>query len=105
MNIYEEVLRLDKRRCQAWGCGKTTNLEIHHIIPRGQERGINKEWTLITLCDKHHNQITGNKVTDIELLTPLKRKRNFRWQKALNWHIKRFRVKEAIKEVQDKCRG
>lgn len=97
MNIYQKVRQLDKNKCRVWGCSeKNGAIEVHHIIPRSQG-GATKEWNLICLCSKHHRMITTKKITDIEILTKLKRKRDFRWQKALEWH----KNKDEIRKLKE----
>ncbi|MFP3879331.1 MAG: HNH endonuclease [Dehalococcoidia bacterium] len=41
-------------RCEDPTCGKTGNLEIHHIKPR-HEGGTNTVWNLLVLCPNHHD--------------------------------------------------
>lgn len=92
-NVYEKVRLIDKNKCRAWGCRKRNgDIEVHHIIPRSQG-GPNKEWNLICLCYFHHELITSKKLTDIELLTKIKRCGDFRWLRALEWHINRKALK------------
>ena len=77
---------MDYYRCRVWGCSCRKNIEVHHIVPRSKG-GPNEEWNLITLCPYHHNLITSGKLSDIDVLTALKRAKTFRWGKALQWHI------------------
>lgn len=93
LNIFQLVRQLDKYRCQVWGCGCRDNLEVHHIIPRSQG-GEDLEDNLITLCQEHHRMITEGKMSDIDMLEKLKKKRYFRWQRALDWHAMRSALKE-----------
>ncbi len=102
VSVYTQVRQLDKHKCRSWGCGKRWNTEVHHIIPRSQG-GPDKEWNLITLCPSCHNKITEGKSTDIKLLTPLKKKRDFRWKKALEWHLNRKQLKnEKFKNIKSR---
>ena len=87
-NVFQRVKFLDKNRCRKRGCSCRSNTQIHHIIPKSQG-GKDVEWNLITLCAKHHDRITTKKETNIDLLEPLKKTRNFRWQQSLDWHLQR----------------
>jgi len=95
-NIFQQVLHKDKK-CKVWGCGDTNSLEVHHIIPRSQG-GPDEEWNLITLCHKHHNLVTTKKLSDIELLTAIRRHNPFRWTKALNWHKNKQEIRDLKNE-------
>lgn len=92
-NVFEKVQLLDGYKCRVWGCGCTTGLEVHHIIPRGMQ-GPDELWNLITLCFFHHRQVTGLKVTNIWILKTLKYKSDFRWQLSLDWHLTRKLLKD-----------
>ena len=48
------VLARDQYRCQAPGCGRTSFLEIHHVVPRS-EGGTNRPENLVTLCGRCHH--------------------------------------------------
>jgi 5-methylcytosine-specific restriction endonuclease McrA len=81
------------KRCEIYGCGCTSNLEIHHIIPRSQG-GPTERWNLITLCVHHHNLITNGKLKDIHVLNKLKNKKHFRWQRSLDWHLNKEKIRK-----------
>jgi len=49
--LCQEVLERDGWRCQR--CGSLFDLQVHHIIPRGQLGG-DLEYNLLTLCAKCH---------------------------------------------------
>ena len=68
--LKEKILELDNYICQAWGCNKRENLEIHHIIPRSLG-GKNVEWNLISLCHKHHEMITMGKILPLTATQPI----------------------------------
>ncbi len=51
--LREQVLKRDRWRCQH--CGRTTELHIHHIRPRGR-LGDDTEQNLITLCARCHQR-------------------------------------------------
>ena len=87
------ILELDSNMCQVWGCGNPYTLEIHHIIPRSQG-GSDKPENTITLCNRHHSLITLRRMTDIEVLEKLVGRANFRWQKALEWHRHRAKIRK-----------
>jgi len=97
MNIFEKVILLDGR-CRFWNCGCRNELEVHHIIPKSQGI-INELWNLISLCPIHHHLITINQVTDIDLLSKLQCKMDFRWQTALDWHLQRQALKNIKKGI------
>lgn len=86
--IKKEILKLDNNKCQAWGCGKILNLEIHHIIPLSQG-GPSDPSNLITLCHNHHELITENRISEVAFLEKIKCRKNFRWGKSLEWHKNR----------------
>lgn len=94
-NVFQRVLQKDKK-CKAWGCGVIEGLEVHHIIPRSQG-GPDEEWNLITLCHKHHNLITTRKKSDIDLLSQIRKRNQFRWAKAFNWH----KDKQEIRKLKE----
>jgi len=96
LNVYQEVRRLDKGKCRVWGCGKNGCVQVHHIIPRSQG-GPDKEWNLICLCSRHHEGITCKKMSNVDMLNKLKKKRDFRWGKALEWHLKREEIRKLNK--------
>lgn len=91
------MLRLDKYRCRHKNCGATENLEVHHIIGRGAG-GPDEEWNLITLCPKHHREITERKKTNIDLLKPLLKKGDFRWQKAYEYHLNKEKLRRLCEK-------
>jgi 5-methylcytosine-specific restriction endonuclease McrA len=51
--LRQQVLERDAWRCQS--CGRFTNLQVHHIHPRGR-LGDDAEPNLITLCAKCHGE-------------------------------------------------
>lgn len=56
---YNEVAERDKYRCRI--CGKT-NIEIHHIIYRSEDKSkINDVNNCIMLCTEHHQMVHSNK--------------------------------------------
>lgn len=54
---YERVAE-EQKWCQL--CGRTNNLQIHHIIYRSQ-LGNNDERNLIRLCSECHRRVHSNK--------------------------------------------
>lgn len=52
--LRQEVLRRDRWRCQC--CGRTEDLQVHHIEPRGH-LGDDAEQNLITLCAECHGRL------------------------------------------------
>ena len=57
-HLCQQVLERDAWRCQS--CGRSTDLQIHHIHPRSRF-GDDTEQNLITLCatchrDAHHRR-------------------------------------------------
>lgn len=54
---YERIAE-EQKWCQI--CGKTYNLQIHHIIYRSQ-LGNNDERNLIRLCSECHRKVHANK--------------------------------------------
>ena len=60
------VLQRDNHRCTQ--CGATSDLEVHHIVPRA-EGGTNDPDNLVTLCanchsDSHDRPLVSPKRTD-----------------------------------------
>lgn len=51
-SMRDHIIIRDKK-CQYDGCNKTTNLEVHHIIPR-RLGGADHPANLITFCHNHH---------------------------------------------------
>ena len=51
--LCQQVLQRDGWRCQH--CGRSTNLQVHHIRPRGR-LGNDTEQNLITLCASCHRE-------------------------------------------------
>jgi 5-methylcytosine-specific restriction endonuclease McrA len=47
------ISQRDLHRCQYAGCHRTSELAVHHIIPR-RLGGTDHPWNLITLCREHH---------------------------------------------------
>ncbi len=92
-----KIRKLDGHKCRVWGCGSPDDLEVHHIIPRSQG-GSNKSWNLITLCNKHHRLVTNNQLKDSTLLLKLVWKADFRWKKALEWHLNRDKIRIKVNE-------
>ncbi len=97
MTVFELVRNLDHHRCCVRNCTCRINLEVHHIVPRSQG-GLDEPENLITLCRKHHNQVTDGILSEVKLLTALKNKIGFRWQKALNWHIQKDMIRKCISQ-------
>jgi len=52
--LHQGVLKRDRWRCQY--CGSMSNLEVHHIQPRGR-LGDDAEENLITLCALRHHDV------------------------------------------------
>ncbi len=52
--LCQQVLERDGWRCQC--CGRPTDLQVHHIQPRGR-LGADAEQNLITLCSRCHEDI------------------------------------------------
>lgn len=92
MSIDREIIELDGCKCRVFGCGVRFGLQVHHIITRSQG-GPDEEWNKITLCIKHHDLITRKILTDIEILEKIKYKLDFRWQKALDWHLNKANMR------------
>ena len=90
MTTKEQAKQLDKK-CRFWGCRCTQSLEVHHIVKKSQQ-GPDELWNLITLCNKHHNDITEGRISDIAVLSKLRKKIDFRWQPALEWHLDRLDI-------------
>jgi 5-methylcytosine-specific restriction endonuclease McrA len=95
MHINEKIRQLDNYKCRVWGCGSSQKLEVHHIIPRGKQ-GSDEPWNLITLCNYHHNLVTLGKLTITKILMKLVSKADFRWEKALLWHLNRNKIRKKI---------
>jgi 5-methylcytosine-specific restriction endonuclease McrA len=89
--IREKVLELDKGKCCHFGCTKK-GTQIHHFIPKSFEI-INKLYNLGLVCDQHHDDVNMGRETNIEFLTAIKYKPDFRHQKALDWHLQRQELK------------
>lgn len=66
--IRSAVLKRDGYRCAVFGCEVrgAKNLSAHHIIPRPQ--GGNNPENLITLCEKHHDEIELAEVRTAHLI-------------------------------------
>jgi 5-methylcytosine-specific restriction endonuclease McrA len=92
LNVFQEARRLDKCKCRVWGCG-LSNVEVHHIIPRSAG-GPDELWNLICLCSDHHRQVTQNQLQDYKILKDLKRKRDYRWQRAFEWHENKEEIRK-----------
>ena len=100
--IFIKVKQLDNYRCRIWGCGRNNNIEVHHIIPKSAG-GKDTEGNLITLCFNCHKKITEGKLTNTKLLISLKYKKDFRWKKALQWHLDREQLKnEKLKNIKSR---
>jgi 5-methylcytosine-specific restriction endonuclease McrA len=93
MTVFELARNLDNNRCCVKNCRCRINLEVHHIVPRSQG-GTNNIDNLITLCSKHHKQVTNGKLSNLKLLKDLKYKANFRWHSALEWHIQKNKMRK-----------
>jgi 5-methylcytosine-specific restriction endonuclease McrA len=52
--LRREILKRDGWRCQF--CGKTADLQVHHIESRGQ-LGSDLEQNLLTLCSRCHESL------------------------------------------------
>jgi hypothetical protein len=52
--IKSEIRKRDDFMCQWPGCGKLENGKKHHVHHTDHNRHNNKDWNLITLCEKHH---------------------------------------------------
>jgi len=96
MSVYTEVRKLDKHQCRVFGCGSRLNVEVHHIVPKGQG-GPDEPWNLICLCQRHHHLVSMNKISNIDILSPLLKKTDFRWNEALEWHLNRELLKNLGK--------
>lgn len=99
-DVFEQSKKIDNGKCQVWGCSCREGLESHHIIPRSQG-GPDELWNLITLCHYHHRLVTNKKLLDIDLLQKIKRRRNFRWQPALAWHIEKEEIRKYKRGLFD----
>src|SRR5574337_75133 len=53
VKIRKQILERDSKRCRK--CGRSTDLECHHIIPLRQS-GTNEDDNLITLCYVCHRE-------------------------------------------------
>lgn len=54
------VLRRDKHKCKWPGCKRLSKLKVHHIIRWASNRGLRYNPSNgITLCNFHHNMVTG----------------------------------------------
>lgn len=95
MYINDKIRKLDGYKCRIWGCGSPNSLETHHIIPRGTQ-GPDEPWNLITLCEHHHSLITQGKLRMTVILLKLIVKKDFRWQRALDWHLNRDKIRKQI---------
>jgi 5-methylcytosine-specific restriction endonuclease McrA len=51
--VRAAVLARDRHRCATTGCGSTSFLEVHHVLPRSRG-GSNKAENLVTLCSRCH---------------------------------------------------
>lgn len=56
--LRDEVLEADGHRCRF--CGKTDNLQVHHVIYRSGG-GKHERGNLITLCNEHHDTVHSDK--------------------------------------------
>ncbi len=59
--ISKSIRALDGGRCRM--CGSRYNLEVHHIIYRGQPGCTDEPKNLITLCLTHHQLVHTDKKT------------------------------------------
>jgi hypothetical protein len=53
-SVRAAVLRRDRHRCRASGCGETRFLEVHHVVER-EAGGSNHPENLVTLCSRCHH--------------------------------------------------
>lgn len=51
--VRAAVLARDRHRCTTLGCGSTSFLEVHHVVPRASGRSHRLE-NLVTLCHRCH---------------------------------------------------
>lgn len=94
----DKVLELDKGFCRFYGC-RNPATEVHDIIPRSQG-GLYIIENLVSLCSIHHRLFTDNKINEADFLLFLKEGRDFRWQRALEWHTDR----EELRHLKNKWR-
>jgi len=57
-SLWRRILERDGWRCQ--DCGITTDLQVHHIVPRGRG-GADVEQNLITLCASCHRRLHSHR--------------------------------------------
>jgi len=56
-------------------CGSRKSLQVHHIIEYAKSKALRNEISnLITLCKKHHLEVTGKERHYVELLHNLIKK-------------------------------
>lgn len=72
-NVKAYVLHRDNYKCQAGKSGCSNKLHIHHIQFRSNG-GTDKPSNLITLCEKHHDQLHKGKLKNNFTPTSKKRK-------------------------------
>ena len=59
-SFRKEVLKRDGFCCQFPGCNEKRGLEVHHIKKYASSARLRTEkFNGITLCKKHHDQVTG----------------------------------------------
>jgi len=93
LNTFLKARQLDKNKCRVWGCGKNSNVEVHHIFPRSF-RIIVEIWNLICVCPEHHKEITEGRLSNIKLLKDIIKRGDFRWGQALEWYLNREELKQ-----------
>ena len=59
-NVKQYVLARDGYQCQAGKCGCSEKLHVHHMTFRSQG-GSDAPDNLITICEKHHNELHAGK--------------------------------------------
>ncbi len=62
-SVRREVLARDRHRCRVKGCGRTSFLEVHHLVPRSAG-GENKPENLVTLCASCHRLLHERGLVD-----------------------------------------
>jgi len=91
------IIKLDHNMCRAYGCGSSTLLEVHHIVPRSAG-GLDEPWNCITLCQKCHRLVTIKLISNMDLLTTILNDYDFRWKRALE-QIKSLHDMHELKKV------
>jgi hypothetical protein len=78
--LERQIIRRDHGACQAV-CGCTTNLTVHHIVPRAED-GSDDPQNLVTLCKLCHDEIED---TDIRTMARI-RLYIPRWHETASWY-------------------